>query len=73
MDGLHGNLRSLPPFVSCLSARPSSPIGLFCFFFMTADHANFILHTSRVILVLNQRIAYKTTRNFVPPPALIIC
>ena len=39
---------------------------------MSADHANFILLTFRVILVLNQRITYKTARNFVPPPALII-
>ena len=40
---------------------------------MTADHANFIPLTFREILVLKQKITYKATRNFVPPPALIIC
>ena len=40
---------------------------------MTADHDNFILLTFREILVRNQRISFKTTRNFVPPSALIIC
>ena len=72
MDGLYGNLRSLSPFVSCFSARPFNPIGFF-FFFMTADHANFIPLTFREILILKQKITYKATRNFVPPPALIIC
>ena len=52
--------------------QPDPPVP-FCFFTMTADHASFILLIFREILVLNQRIAYKTARNFVPPPALIIC
>ena len=55
----------------CFSARRSSPIFFGCF--MTADHANFVLLTFREILVLNQKIPHRTTSNFVPPPALIIC
>ena len=63
-----------PPSFVVFQPDPPVPIVFFffCFFTMSADHANFILLTFRVILVLNQRITYKTARNFVPPPALII-
>ena len=68
---MDGNLCSLSTFFRCFSARRSSPIFFGCF--MSADHANFILLTFREILVLNQKIPHRTTSNFVPPPALIIC
>ena len=79
MDGFYGNLNSLPRLRSLFfSLTLQSHWFFFCFvlflfFTMTADHDNFILLTFREILVRNQRITFKTTRNFVPPPALIIC
>ena len=68
---MDGNLCSLSTFFRCFSVWSSSPIFFGCF--MSADHANFILLTFREILVLNQKIPHRTTSNFVPPPALIIC
>ena len=60
-----------PPSFVVFQFDPPIPFFFGCF--MTADQANFILLTFREILVLNQRIAHKTTSNFVSPPALIIC